>query len=242
MKLLTWNCQGAFRKKYELIADLAPDLAVIQECEALEKLPWKQGRPPSSACWFGENASKGVGVFSWSDLEFAPLANYDSSIRHCIPLQITRPYQFQLIAVWAMDHPQDSLSYSAQVFQAVGQYREFIQAADTVMMGDFNSSKRGTPRSRIGNHASLTNAIDTLWLISAYHQYFHEKPSQEKRGTFFRGRKTDKISHIDYAYIPVRWLRRLKQVEVGAPETWLAHSDHCPVMVEIQEKEKGTIV
>ena len=76
MKLLTWNCQGAFRKKYELIADLAPDLAVIQECEALDKLPWKQGRPPSSACWFGESTSKGVGVFSWSDLEFAPLADY----------------------------------------------------------------------------------------------------------------------------------------------------------------------
>jgi hypothetical protein len=40
----------------------------------------------------------------------------------------------------------------------------------------------------------------------------------------------------------VRWLRRLKQVEVGAPEIWLAHSDHCPLIVDIQEKEKGTIV
>lgn len=148
MKLVTWNCQGAFRKKYALIADLSPDLAVIQECEA----------------------------------------------------------------------------------------------ADTVMLGDFNSSKRSTPRSRIGNHTTLTNALDSLWMVSAYHQYFHEKQTQEKRETFFRGRKTEKISHIDYAYIPVRWLRRLRQVEVGAPETWLAHSDHCPVIVEIHEKEKGTIV
>jgi exodeoxyribonuclease-3 len=242
MKLITWNCQGAFRKKYELIADLVPDLAVIQECESLEKLTWKKGRPPTCSRWFGEKSSKGVGVFSWTDLEFAPLSDYDTSIRYCIPLVISRPYQFHLIAVWAMDHPEDRLSYSAQVFQAVGQYREFIQAADSVMLGDFNSSKRSTPRSRIGNHTTLTNAIDLLWLISAYHQYFHEKPNQEKRGTFFRGRKTAKVAHIDYAYIPVRWLRRLKQVEVGAPEIWLAHSDHCPLIVDIQEKEKGTIV
>lgn len=242
MKLVTWNCQGAFRKKYELIADMRPDLAVIQECEAPEKLPWKKGRPPTNTCWFGEKSSKGVGVFSWTDLQFAPLEGYDASIRYCIPLKITSPYQFHLIAVWAMDHPEDRLSYSSQVFQAVGLYREFIQAADTVMLGDYNSSKRSTPRSRIGNHTTLTNTLDLLWLVSAYHQFFHEKQTMEKRATFFRGRKNEKVSHIDYAYIPVRWLRRLRQVEVGSPETWLALSDHCPVIVDIQEKEKGTIV
>ena len=242
MKLITWNCQGAFRKKYSLVADLAPDLAVILECETLDKIPWKAGRPPTRAFWYGDKPSKGVGIFSWTNLEFAPLAGFDASIRYCIPLQITAPYAFHLIAVWAMDHRQDNLSYSAQIFQAVGQYRPFIQAADTVMMGDFNSSKRGTPLSRIGNHTTLTTAIEDLWMVSAYHHYFHEKQQQEKCGTFYRSRRLDKPSHIDYAYIPVRWLRRLRKVEVGAPSVWLEQSDHCPVIVEIEPKDPTQIV
>lgn len=34
MKIVTWNCQGAFRRKAAPIAQFRPDLAVIQECEA----------------------------------------------------------------------------------------------------------------------------------------------------------------------------------------------------------------
>ena len=242
MKLLTWNCQGAFRKKYSLIAGLAPDLAVIPECESLDKIPWKAGNAPTSAFWYGDKPSKGVGVFSWTGLVFDDLEGWDDSIRYCIPLRITAPYQFHLIAVWAMDHPKDNLSYSAQIFQAVGLYREFIKAADTVMMGDFNSSKRTTPSSRIGNHTTLTTAIEDLWMVSAYHHFTHEKAPKETRGTFFRARKSDKPAHIDYAYIPVRWLRRLRKVTVGDPSVWLAHSDHCPVIVEIEPKDQTMIV
>jgi len=141
-----------------------------------------------------------------------------------------------------MDHRDRKLSYSAQIFSAVGHYRQFIAGGDTVFMGDFNSSKRTTPKSRLGNHTTLSTALDDLWMVSAYHHYFHEKQAQERRGTYFRGRKANKPSHIDYAYIPVRWLRRLRGVEVGDPAVWLAHSDHCPLIVDIQEKDKESIV
>ncbi len=242
VKLMTWNCQGAFRKKYPLVAEIAPDLAVIQECEQLERIPWKQGRPPSAALWFGENPNKGLGIFSWTDLAFQPLEEYDRTIRYCIPIRISAPYQFQLIAVWAMDHKDDRHSYSGQVYQALGTYRGFIQTADTVFLGDYNSSKRTTPKSRMGNHATITLDLNDLWLVSAYHQFTHERQGQEKRWTYFRGRKPDRPSHIDYAFIPSRWLRRLANVQVGDPQVWLQHSDHCPVIVEIREKEKGQIV
>jgi exodeoxyribonuclease III len=242
LTFLTWNCQGAFRKKYPLVADLAPDLAVIQECETPEKIPWKQGCPPTATLWFGDGPNKGVGVFSWTNFTFEPLADYDRSIRYCIPIRVTSPYPLQLIAVWAMDHPDDRHSYSGQVYQAVGTYREFIQAADTVVLGDYNSSKRTTPHSRLGNHATLTLDLNDLWLVSAYHQFFFEKMGQEKQATYFRGRKRERSSHLDYAFIPSRWLRRLAKVQVGAPDVWLAHSDHCPVIVQVQEKGSGVIV
>lgn len=242
IKLMTWNCQGAFRKKYPLVADIAPDLAVIQECEQPERIPWKFGRPPSAALWFGEKSTRGLGIFSWTDFTFHPLDKYDSSIRFCIPIQVTSPYQFHLLAVWAMDHKQDLHSYSGQVYQAIGLYRSFIQAADTVFLGDYNSSKHTTPQSRMGNHATITMNLNDLWLVSAYHQFYSEPQGQEKRWTYFRGRKIDRHYHLDYAFIPSRWLRRLANVQVGDPKVWLQHSDHCPVIVEVQEKEKGKIV
>ncbi len=242
IKLITWNCQGAFRKKYPLIADLMPDLAVIQECEHPDRIPWKFGRPPTQTLWFGQSQTKGLGIFSWSGYQFQVLPEYDPTIRYCVPIQVTQPFAFQVIAVWAMDHKDDSHSYSGQVYLAVGAYRQLIQSADTVVIGDYNSSKSTTPHSRLGNHATLTLDLHDLWLVSAYHHFFHEPEGFEKRSTFFHGRKIDRRAHIDYAFIPVRWLRRLALVQVGDPKFWLAHSDHCPVIVEIQEKEKGQIV
>jgi exonuclease III len=236
LKLLTWNCQGAFRKKYLPVAALAPDLAVIQECEYPDKIPWKQGNPPTCALWFGESLNKGLGVFSWTGLSLRPLENYDTSIRYCIPIEVSAPYAFHLIAIWAMDHKDDRHSYGAQVYQAIGVYREFIQAADTVLIGDYNSSQRSS-RSRLGNHSTLTLDLHDLWLTSAYHYFYHEHEGKETRWTFFRGRKPERPNHIDYAYIPTRWLRRLAKVWVGDPQTWLQNSDHCPVVVEFKEIE-----
>ena len=241
MRVLTWNCQGAFRKKYAQIARMAPDLAVIQECEQLEKLSWKEGNPPVAALWFGDKPSKGLGIFSWTGLTLSVLDGFDPSIRYCVPVEVGGLFHFRCVAVWAMDHRKDNLSYSAQVYQAVSLYREFISGGDTVFLGDFNSSKRTTPRSRIGNHTTLSTTLDDLWLESAYHHYFHEKQGKETRGTFFRGRDAGKPTHIDYAYIPVRWLRRLHKVEVGNPAEWLQQSDHCPLWVDILEKEPGLI-
>ncbi len=33
MKIVTWNCAGAFRRKYGTLAHFDADILVIQECE-----------------------------------------------------------------------------------------------------------------------------------------------------------------------------------------------------------------
>lgn len=38
MKIITWNCQGAFRNKADAIFVHKPDILVIQECEYVDKL------------------------------------------------------------------------------------------------------------------------------------------------------------------------------------------------------------
>ena len=37
MKIVSWNCQGKFREKFELIMEENADIYVIQECENPEK-------------------------------------------------------------------------------------------------------------------------------------------------------------------------------------------------------------
>ena len=237
MKLITWNCQGAFRKKYLHVAGFTPDLAVIQECEHPDKLDWKQGRAPTSTLWFGEKTTKGLGVFSWTGLDLAALDGYDAGIRYCIPIRVRAPFDFNLLAVWAMDSRDSRVSYSAQIYQALAIYRGFIQEKDTAILGDFNSSTHTTPKSRLGNHTTLTTALHDLDLVSAYHQASGEKQGKEKLGTFYRGRKRLRVTHIDYAYIPVRWIRRLKRVRVGDPDIWLEFSDHTPLIVEVDQAQ-----
>ena len=68
MKLITWNCQGAFRKKAEIILTLNPDILVIQECESPERLIFKNSTmKPNDFLWFGDNQNKGLGIFSFGN-------------------------------------------------------------------------------------------------------------------------------------------------------------------------------
>ena len=41
MRIITWNCNMAFRKKASCILPLDPDLLVIPECECPDKLKFR---------------------------------------------------------------------------------------------------------------------------------------------------------------------------------------------------------
>lgn len=234
MRLVTWNCQGGFRRKFGLIAGFKPDIAVIQECEHPEKIKWTDGLNPTASAWVGNGPSKGLAVFSWTGAAFSVMDIYDPGIRHCLPLQVSAPAPFTLLAIWAMDHPLSRLSYSAQVYQALATFRTELTGRRCVLMGDFNSSPHSS-RSRLGNHATVQTQLEDLWLVSAYHAHYHQKQGEETQATFYSGRNSLRPRHIDYVYLPVAWLRSLRGVRLGDPQVWLQHSDHCPVIVDLDE-------
>ena len=237
MKFVTWNCQGAFRKKYARIARGAPDLAVIQECEHPDKIKWKGILPPpTSQLWFGENVNRGLGIFSWSNLELSPDNCYDPSIQYCVPIKVTGGCSINLMAVWAMEHTDPRLSYIAQVNLAIIAYRCFIQENDTVLLGDLNSNQHQDPLARLGSHDWVVRALADLDIVSAYHYFYRETQGRESQSTFFMNRKIEQPSLLDYIFIPRHWLKKLVKVRVGNPQVWLKYSDHCPVFLETKEE------
>jgi hypothetical protein len=71
MRLITWNCQGAFRKKAEAILTQKPDILIVQECEHPDKLLFDlTTQLPTDFLWFGDHKHNGLGIFSYSEYRF----------------------------------------------------------------------------------------------------------------------------------------------------------------------------
>ncbi|MEP0212826.1 MAG: hypothetical protein ABJD66_06415 [Cellulophaga sp.] len=89
MKIITWNCNMAFRKKAEFILNENPDIIVVPESESPEKLKFKKGIIlPSDIFWYGDNPNKGIGVYSYSDFKISISDLHNPDFRYVIPLSI----------------------------------------------------------------------------------------------------------------------------------------------------------
>ena len=233
MKLLTWNCQGAFRKKAQQLTPLQPTLAVIQECECPAKLRFPQGTPqPADFLWQGENLDKGVGIFAYGDLRFTLDARYDPAFRHCIPIRVQGEQELHVLAVWAMGHQQKARSYIGQVYHALLHYADFIRERETILVGDFNSNAIWDHERAVSNHSAVVRLLHDAGMVSVYHAYFNEAPGREQQPTFYWHRNAHKGYHLDYCFVPKPWLARLTTVTVAPFTPWSEHSDHTPMLIE----------
>ena len=65
MRILSWNCNGALRRKLAHLQSLQADVYIIQLCEdpcrSIDVAYQEWGR---GALWAGGNKNKGLGVFS----------------------------------------------------------------------------------------------------------------------------------------------------------------------------------
>ncbi|MDX2468996.1 MAG: endonuclease/exonuclease/phosphatase family protein, partial [SAR324 cluster bacterium] len=69
MKIVTWNCNGALRKKLETLENFDADILVIQECENPELSTKDYKEWASNFLWKGDNKNKGIGIFAKKDIE-----------------------------------------------------------------------------------------------------------------------------------------------------------------------------
>jgi hypothetical protein len=133
MKIITWNCNMAFRKKAGLILTYKPDILVIPECEHPDKLKFLPGIPePADKLWFGTNLNKGLGIFSYSKFRFKLHKTYNPALKMVIPVAVTGgDFKLMLYAVWANNPDDPDGQYVEQVWKAIHHYDKHISNKQT---------------------------------------------------------------------------------------------------------------
>lgn len=236
MKLISWNCQGAFRKKADIILTHQPDILVIQECEHPDKLEFHPNTmKPRFTYWYSDGGKKGIGVFSYSDYKFELLPNFNSEFRYVLPFRVQGKGQaFTLFAIWAMNNKEiQEARYIGQIWFAINYYKDLL-GQSTILLGDFNSNKIWDYKDRVGSHTDVVNKLADKDIHSAYHKYFDKEQGQEIHPTFFLQKKRNKPYHIDYCFASSDILGKLIEVKIGNYDDWINFSDHTPLIVEFE--------
>ena len=234
MKIITWNCNMAFRKKANFILAQKPDILIIVECEHLDKLLFTDDIPkPTDSLWFGKNQHKGLAIFSYGDYRLKTLENHNEDFKMIIPIEVSGGhFDFNLFLIWAYNPGDKDGRYITQVWKAINYYDELLTGKPTMFIGDFNSNTIWDyKKHRLGSHSSVVKQLENKGIFSTYHIHHKQTQGKEEHPTFYMYRHKDKPYHIDYCFVSTDMLEKLQSVEIGDHKFWCKYSDHVPVMV-----------
>ena len=134
MKILTWNCNLNFSRKYKQVEQYDADILIIQECEKLP-IDFIAGK---QLFWMGRNESKGLAVIVKGDSS-RPIDNINNELIYFLPIQT----QFGLIiGTWAFNHRARKFgpSASGNLVEALTHYEaQILSNTKIVISGDFNN-------------------------------------------------------------------------------------------------------
>jgi exonuclease III len=238
MKIITWNCNMAFRKKARFILSHHPDILVVPECEHPDKLLFPPGTiKPRDLLWFGQNQHKGLGIFSYGQFRFSVINTYNRKLRQIIPISVRGgPSPFTLLAIWANNPTDPDGQYVEQVWKALHHYDDLLIKTDAILVGDFNSNVIWDKKRRKANHSNVVKYLEERGICSTYHHFHKQKQGTEKHPTLYMYRHKDKPYHIDYCFASSNFIKHLQEVEIGTFRFWCRHSDHVPLIVTFKNK------
>jgi exodeoxyribonuclease-3 len=231
MKLITWNCQMAFRRKAHLIELEQPDILIIPECEHPDKL-LTLNLKPASVLWYGANKNKGLAVFSFGSYRLSSMTVHNPDLKLICPIEVTSgEIDFILFAVWA-NNPQDrDYQYIGQVWKAILYYDLLLKTEKIIIAGDFNSNVIWDKLHRKASHTMMVEKLESIEIFSTYHKHHNQIQGTEVHPTFHLYRHENKPYHIDYCFASTFFMKRLLNVKIGAYNDWTKHSDHIPLIV-----------
>ena len=237
MRIITWNCNMAFRKKADFILKYKPDILIVPECEHPDKLLFPIDTPkPSDILWAGRNQNKGLAIFSYSNFRFKVLDNHNQDLQMIIPIAVTDDqFDFNLFAIWANNPTDRDGQYIEQVWKALNHYNNLLTDTKTILIGDFNSNKIWDRKYRDSNHSNVVKLLEDKGIFSTYHLHHKQTPGAERHPTLYMYRNKDKPYHIDYCFASKDLLDKVSSVEIGDFDEWIKYSDHVPVVVTFDD-------
>ncbi len=236
MRIITWNCNMAFRRKADHVLAFDPDIVIIPECEHPDRLKFpSETKKPTNSLWFGKNLDKGLGIFSYGDTKLKLLTTHNPELRLIVPISVKNiRYQFILYAIWAFNPDDPDGTYVEQVWKAIHYYEAHLKKKPAVLVGDFNSNSIWDKQHRRANHSNVVKFLEERKIYSSYHLHHKQVQGKEDHPTLYTYRHKDKPYHIDYCFLSRNLAENLHSVEVGDFATWTKHSDHVPVIVTLK--------
>jgi exonuclease III len=233
MKVISWNCNGALRKKFHVLDNFQADILIVQECENPAESVQQYREWACNYLWTGQNKHKGIGVFAQPDICLTRLDWDDDGLQSFLPCRVNDA--FNLIAVWTKYANSPNFRYIGQLWKYLNLHGQKFQDQPVVLAGDFNSNTCWDEWDRWWNHSDVVKNLADLGLSSLYHHHFAEAQGQETRPTLFHKKNEDKPYHVDYAFASAGLFDPAShQIEVGDKAIWLQLSDHMPLMFSIE--------
>jgi endonuclease/exonuclease/phosphatase family metal-dependent hydrolase len=238
MRIVSWNCNGAFRKKYEFIEQINADIHVIQECEDPSQTTHSGYKNwAKNFKWLGDNKNKGLGIFCSSKVLLQTLNWPNEFSDHPIPSHCVKYFlpigvndEFNLLGVWAHKNNSPNFGYMGQFWKYMQLNKRNFEN-DLIIAGDFNSNAMWDQWDRWWNHSNVISELEENNIYSVYHRVNGAEQGKEIEPTFFLQRNTSKPYHIDYFFASIHFLYK-PSFNIGDKNIWLKHSDHLPLIFE----------
>lgn len=194
MRIVTWNCNGAFRKKFDRITELKADIYIIQECEnPTESNHTEYQNWAENYIWMGDTKNKGIAIFAKPEIKLESLdwSNKfkDHSVKHFLPCRINR--DFNLLGVWTHRNNSPDFGYMGQFWKYLQVNRSKMK--NILIIGDFNSNKIWDQWDRWWNHSDVVNELKEIGIESFYHKVTGENQGEETKPTLYFQRKLENL-------------------------------------------------
>ena len=231
----------AFDRKFGALLDTRPDIAIVSECAEPKRFRAraKPGSLERDPVWIGQSPDKGLAVFAFNGYTAHLAKPFYRTLRYVAPVHISGPVECNLLAVWAQNTVRgvSRKNHPGPLQRALSRYKRFLSDRPSIVGGDLNNNTIWDKPGWCINHTAAVGALKDLGLVSAYHAIRGERHGRETVPTlYWRDRTKDGPTyHIDYVFLPDRWISRVRSLRVGTFEEWCGSglSDHVPIVVDV---------